>query len=76
MAQILRQAPTGDGYDVIVESGKQSHVLHFLSQPSEDEKAERIAQFEQARVTEDTDNRRLEVWPEADERIDDGSDLW
>ena len=46
MAQILRQNITGDGYDVIVEVAGQSHVLHFLGQPSEAELAERIDQFE------------------------------
>lgn len=46
MASIIRQAAVGDGYDVLILTGGQSHVLHFLSQPSSDELTDRIGQFE------------------------------
>lgn len=46
MATILRQAPTGDGYDVTILTAGRSATLHFLQQPTADVLAETIASYE------------------------------
>ena len=47
MAEILRQASTGDGYDVrFIASDGQAYVLHFAATPDAGTVAAALAQYE------------------------------
>lgn len=46
MAEILRQASTGDGYDVRFASDGQAYVLHFAATPDAGTVAAALAQYE------------------------------
>ena len=47
MATILRQAPTGDGYDVrFLAKGGEAYTLHFLKEPDKAAIAQAVAQYE------------------------------
>lgn len=56
MADIVRQSVVCDGYDVQIITGGQTHVIHFLSQPSPDQLSAAIQEFEEhlvAKVVEE-----------------------
>jgi len=48
MAKILRQGPTGDGYDVrfVADHDGQAYVLHFAKKPDEKALSVALAAFE------------------------------
>jgi hypothetical protein len=50
MAEILRQGPTGDGYDVRIITAGEAHTLHFTDHPSEADIAAVILLFEQRMI--------------------------
>lgn len=52
MAQILRQGPTGDGYDVLAATADESVVLHFSAPVTAEQRDAAIADYIARRTIE------------------------
>lgn len=56
MATILNVRATCDGWDVRILTANEAHMLHFVTQPTDEERDDVIAEFEKrmldARVAE------------------------
>ena len=60
LATILSANTVGDGYDVRIVTGGETHTLHFLAEPTESELSETMFGFEQRLLNELVDKKGLD----------------